>query len=397
MEKNQFTVLRGGLLDSAATSRKEFVSAYVTNTRLMGVLGMYIHFKLPDNFVQKDLHQFFYFDAEEYGFETYHSVLGENRVRVFEIESSLIGGLGGRKIPITEEQARCLLQEYAAFNRAHNIPLPEGLSEYEFLLSDKVTLSEPDLYILMQKQCISPENAYEVINYFLMRIFGKDFSAASFLTDGKTQLDIFPEYGAGTFCKNTIEPAGAPDTYLCQSLIEFHNSYYIALTEITLSSLMVCGFTRNSIMKISPMEAAMLLSRSEFVTVYEMLENPDAFSSETTKMAMSAMVTPHDTGNLYMIFHSDNKHVARKEYRLNEDVLGMYFISDEGQLIAAAYTLEDIYLLEQDLAGASIAKSLIPTQRYEFQEPVLYEFIQSSMDRFENFVDIIQSSSDDKI
>ena len=109
MEKNQFTVLRGGLLDSAATSRKEFVSAYITNTRLMGVLGMYMHFKLPDNLVQRDLHQFFYFDAEEYGFETYHSVLGENRTRIFEIESSLIGGLGGRKIPITEEQARCLL------------------------------------------------------------------------------------------------------------------------------------------------------------------------------------------------------------------------------------------------------------------------------------------------
>ena len=93
-----------------------------------------------------------------------------------------------------------------------------------------------------------------------------------------------------------------------------------------------------------------------------------------------------------MIFHSDNKHVARKEYRLNEDVLGMYFVSDAGQVIAAAYTLEDIYLLEKDLAGSAISKSLIPTQRYEFQEPVLYEFIQSTMDRFETFVDIIQNN-----
>ena len=397
MKKNQFTVLRGGLLDSAATSRKEFVSAYITNTRLMGVLGMYMHFKLPDNLVQRDLHQFFYFDAEEYGFETYHSVLGENRTRIFEIENSLIGGLGGKKIPLTEKQAQYLLQEYAEFNRAHNIPLPEGLSEYEFLLNEKATLSEPELYILMQKQCVRPENAYESINYFLMRIFGRDFKAAAFLSDRDILLDVFPEYDAGTFCKNTIEPTDAPNTFLCQSLVEFRNSYYIVLTEITLSGLTVCSFERNSIMKISPIEAAMLLSRSEFVTVYEMLEEPDSFSTETTPKAMTAMVTPHDTGKLYMIFHSDNKHVARKEYRLNEDVLGMYFVSDAGQVIAAAYTLEDIYLLEKDLAGSTISKSLIPTQRYEFQEPVLYEFIQSTMDRFETFVDIIQNNPGDEI
>lgn len=64
MNKDNFKVIRGGLLDSANTSRKTFVSAYVTNTRLMGVLGMYIHFKLPDNKALFDLHQFFYFDAE---------------------------------------------------------------------------------------------------------------------------------------------------------------------------------------------------------------------------------------------------------------------------------------------------------------------------------------------
>lgn len=100
LEKSDLKVLRGGLLDNAATSRKIFVSAYVTNTRLMGVLGMYIHFRLPDNQLLGDLHQFFYFDAEEYGFETYKSVLGDNLDRVNEIERSLIGGLGGQKRPL---------------------------------------------------------------------------------------------------------------------------------------------------------------------------------------------------------------------------------------------------------------------------------------------------------
>ena len=56
---------------------------------------------LPDNKALFDLHQFFYFDAEEYGFETYDSVLGPDDGRVSEIESSLIGGLGGEKIDLT--------------------------------------------------------------------------------------------------------------------------------------------------------------------------------------------------------------------------------------------------------------------------------------------------------
>ena len=91
LSKNNFKVLKGGLLDSAVSSRKLFVSAYVTNTRLMGVLGMYIHFKLPDNQALEDLHQFFYFDAEDYGFESYYSVLGSDSEKILELENSVPG------------------------------------------------------------------------------------------------------------------------------------------------------------------------------------------------------------------------------------------------------------------------------------------------------------------
>ena len=103
------------------------------------------------------------------------------------------------------------------------------------------------------------------------------------------------------------------------------------------------------------------------------------------------MVTKHDTGILYMIFHPNNKHVAKKEYRLNEDVLGMYFVSDSGQLISASYSLEEIRQLEIDLGTSSFGRKLIPTAKYEFQEPVLYEFIQSGFEDFELFVDAIKT------
>ena len=68
----------------AEGSRKEFISAYVTDTRLMGVTGMYVHWALPENSHMTHLHQFFYFDAEECGFDTYRSVLGDGVKDEFE-------------------------------------------------------------------------------------------------------------------------------------------------------------------------------------------------------------------------------------------------------------------------------------------------------------------------
>lgn len=395
MKKNNLTVLRGGLLDSAATSRKTFVSAYITNTRLMGVVGMYMHFRLPDNQTLGELHQFFYFDSEEFGFENYQSVLGRNPMRLSEIENSLIGGLGGEKIQVTLREACYLLQEYVRFNKKHQIPLPEGLTEYGFLLEQEVFLSEPEHYILINKQCTSVENAYEAINYFLMRVIGKDFEAAGYLACKDLNMNLFPEHPAGTFCKNTIEHEDDADTYLCESLLEFSGNYYISVTEVALTGLMVSRFERISLFRVSPAEAAMTLARSEFISVYEMLIDPSTFSPASTEKSAAAMVTFHDNGVLYMIFHPNNKHVAKREYRLNEDVLGMYFITTSGQLLAAAYSLEEIKLLEKDLSESSIGHSLIPIGRYEFQEAVLYEFIQSGFGSFEDFVNAIRTDDED--
>lgn len=391
MNKDNFKVIRGGLLDSANTSRKTFVSAYVTNTRLMGVLGMYIHFELPDNKALFDLHQFFYFDAEEYGFETYDSVLGPDNGRVSEIESSLIGGLGGEKVDLTLREAQFILQEYVRLNRRENIPMPEGIEEYDFLLKDDIRMTEPELYILMCKQCVEIDTPYELINYFLMRCFGKDFSAAAYLTTQDFELELFPDFKAGTFCKNTIDKGEEANSYISESLVEFNDNYYVVVTHITLAQMNISHYERISAFRVSSAEAAMMLSRSEFVSVYKMLSDTRDFVTTSTKLTLGAMITKHDTGILYMIFHPNNKHVAKKEYRLNEDVLGMYFVSDSGQLISAAYSLDEIRQLEIDLGTSSFGRKLIPSAKYEFQEPVLYEFIQSGFEDFELFVDAIKT------
>lgn len=357
----------------------------------MGVLGMYIHFELPDNKALFDLHQFFYFDAEEYGFETYDSVLGPDNGRVSEIEGSLIGGLGGEKVDLTLREAQFILQEYVRLNRRENIPMPEGIEEYGFLLEDDIRMTEPELYILMCKQCVEIDTPYELINYFLMRCFGKDFSAAAYLTTQDFELELFPDFKAGTFCKNTIDKGEEANSYINESLVEFNDNYYVVVTHVTLAQMNISHYERISAFRVSSAEAAMMLSRSEFVSVYKMLSDTRDFVTTSTKLTLGAMITKHDTGILYMIFHPNNKHVAKKEYRLNEDVLGMYYVSDSGQLISAAYSLDEIRQLEIDLGTSSFGRKLIPSAKYEFQEPVLYEFIQSGFEDFELFVDAIKT------
>ncbi len=389
MNKSNLKVLRGGLLDTAVTSRKDFVSAYVTNTRLMGVVGMHIHFHLPDNEILSDFHQFFYFDAEEFGFETYRSVLGNDEERIQEVEGTLIGGLGGEKVPLSFDEAKYLLHQYVLMNVKRNIPLPEGLSEYRFLLEKDVFLSEPELYILQMKLAVKLESDEELINYFLMRCFGRDFSAAAFLAVSDLSLDLFSDWKAGTFLKNSIQDDKTPGSFLCESLVEIDGQYHVAVTAVKTENMRVKGYEKISSFKISSAEAAMLLSRSEFVTVYDAKEDISAFNRTATELTANAMITKYDSGTLYMIFHPNNKHVNKREYRLNEDVLGLYFLSNSGQLICAAYTVDEVLQMEWDLVRSPYRRRLVPVEKYQFKESVLYEFIQSGFDFFEDFVEAI--------
>ncbi|MBR4019687.1 MAG: hypothetical protein IKI99_00070 [Firmicutes bacterium] len=84
----------------------------------------------------------------------------------------------------------------------------------------------------------------------------------------------------------------------------------------------------------------------------------------------------------------------KQEYRLNEDVLGLYFLSENGQLICAAYSIDDVLKLEWDLVRSPYRKRVVPAEKYQFKEAVLYEFIQSGFPYFEEFVAAI--SMDDQ-
>ena len=62
-------MIEGGIPYLIKSKQKLLVSAYVTNTRLMGVLALYAHWRISGTDEMLDFHQFFYIDCEESGLE----------------------------------------------------------------------------------------------------------------------------------------------------------------------------------------------------------------------------------------------------------------------------------------------------------------------------------------
>lgn len=425
--KTKFKVIKGGLSETSFTSSRQFVSAYITDTRLMGAVGIYVHWYLPQNMLLKHFHQFFYMDAEEFGFDSYESILesddGDRYCDIKAIENKMMGGLGGRKVRLTEREVRYMIQSYSNLNMRMGLPLPGDSKEYEFLLTPSVELDSDEEYSLMCKQCPVLKTPYQVINYFLMRCFGRDFGAAKFLTRGYVRTDIFPEHKGATLMCNSIDEAndaasgsntdyfstdhsGSFETfntrksYLCRSLIEYDGKYYITVTQIALDRLKVVKYEKISSFRVSAAEASMMTSRSEYVTVFdpideELFMDGDFFTSASTDLVSSALVTAHDTGRVFMIFYPHNDHVGKKDYRLSDDVMGIYYVLDNGQIVLCAYERKNINLLEKDLLSSPIGSFVIPAAKYQFTEPVLFDFISSGSEDFEEFVEMISERDDE--
>jgi hypothetical protein len=141
-----------------------------------------------------------------------------------------------------------------------------------------------------------------------------------------------------------------------------------------------------SSMKVSQTEAAMMLARSEFITVYQVLDI-DEFLTPFLSYSLGFAKTPYDGGTLFIQFNPDNAHVRSKHFRLNHDVSGLYYLSEFGQLIVGSYEEETIKTLEKRLSRRSMQPYLLLEDRFEFKSPILYEFILSGFDDFLEFVE----------
>ncbi|MDR3072594.1 MAG: hypothetical protein LBU41_03790 [Clostridiales Family XIII bacterium] len=396
MNRSDLKVIIGGLDLKRRSERKRFLNAFVTNSRLMGVLVLYLHWELESYYStdgdDRSFHQFFYIETTEEGIESYRSFYGNDAAALLEIEQTLLGGLGADRIDITEREARLLLQEYVDYNKRFDTPLPEGFEECDFLLRDPIIANPQEKEDLFQKTCVPLDNNYQMIHYFLMRYFAGDADAVRILSTDAIADSLSSKDYNDTLCLNQIETRTDPNgqlVYLCESLIESDVMHRIVTSELHVKDKQVHEFHRLSMFRISPAETAMKLERPEFVTVYEIMNDAGPIKQFLDDKYVGALKRDTEIGRLYLNFNEHNNHLNGTLYRLNDDVKGMLYITDERQLVIATYSLAQIHRLEKELHAMPFSNELIPIAKYEFKEDVFYDFVKNETGDFILFVEYL--------
>ena len=406
--KPKFSVIKGGLDIPKIENGRTFVSGSATDTRLMGVIGLELTWDvLRDSRIEK-MHQIFYLDCEEYGIESYTEGYGDMPADILEERTRLCGALGGDSVPVSEE-ARFLIQSHMKINARYDQPLPDGREKFTFLTKPEQTLTGAEYKALFKKLSGSVYKANYVINHFLMRCVSGDARGASWLLEHSSISDddiitpdlrpdmsgceLFSDMAPKTLCRNSIEPSGEPDSheFFCESLIEYAGRYQLVTSTITLNAAetRVASVALRSDFRITGAEAAMLMNRSEFITVYEVLDYSEEFLDTFAAFASVFTETAYENGKLYIDFNETNAHVGQPVYMINNDIHAMYYLTDYGQIIIVGYSFEDVQDAEFRMYLSLLLYPLAVSTKYEFKEPVFYEFIKSDFTDFDSFIEFL--------
>ena len=402
MKKSDLKVIRGGAL-AASLPDEQFIDAYATDTRLMGIVVIYIKWELSGLAAigkkSRILHQFFYIETSEEGIESYRGIYGDDEEELRFAAQTMLGGLGGKRVPLTMNEAVFLVQRYAEMTRGFGKLLPDETNEYEFVLRREPGLGAEREQALFGKLCGKIDSPNQMINYFLMRYYAKDFFAARMLASSEIDCEQLSNVGPATLCRNEISRQ-EDGKYVCESVIEDDFGHRIIVVEVGVAQADDGGLAIDSIevhsnFSISPAEAAMKLARAEYVTVFEIAGKVENVLYELDGRYAGAMQNLCEGGKLYIVFNNNNRHMNNDVYLLNDDVKEILFVTVEDQLIVASYTLAGIRRLENRMLLSRIAKQLVEVAKYEFKEPILYDYTLSYGGDFVRYVEDLMGFDDD--
>jgi len=388
MDKPRFKLIKGNKGKSLRPGGMIFISSYATNTRLMGAMAMYIHWRIEE----EDFFQIFHFDDEEYGFDNYKGIKGEkNEIFILE-KGSLMGGLGGSYKRLNEKEAQYLVSKYMRYNEEKGIPLPDPSMEYAYLYDEKLlhTFEENEKLLdrLYYKICEPITTAHQLINYFMMRTAACDYEGILYLTR-KSPIFLYEGLHA-TLLKNEISPNYEKEnTYLCETLIEQNDQYTIYVFEIQIGSkkdLYVKDAKQLSTMNVSNIEASFMLNREENIDIYNVVYKEELIKKLRQKKP-HAMHNVYDAGHMVTEFNKDNSHVRENIYKLNGDVNCIYYITERNQMIVMSYDIEKLKKAERLFSTNEFKNHVQLLDKIDFQQAILYEFVYSQYEDFYEFLE----------
>ncbi len=384
MKKLTYKVIHGNKKEELP--EYEYIAGVVTNTRLMGVIAMKLHWKNGS----EDIFQLYHFDAEEYGFDNFQQLINPTFENVDYHWRKMAGGLGGQDMPITQTEAKYIFQHYFKMNNQYCIKIPKDMKDYAFMLKSNDEIDNLDEKIVMEKICEPIKSDFHLINYYIMRGYGLDQVAADYLKD-ENDLGIFNVKRPVTLIRNENIYDYDYGIYHAKALIEYDGDYRLDTFDISVdlrSELKIKSIKRNDQMIISDKEAAMLLNKPEYITTYT-INGGLSFKEKLDQLVPQAMKNEHENGVLYILFNPNNDHVKERIHMLSNDIRCCYFVTHYDELIVTAYSEEIIGQIEEEIAGNVVNMHLERKEKLYFEQAVLYGFVQSGYYEFKDFINAL--------
>jgi len=345
--------------------------AYVTNTRLMGVIGIVVYYE--------DFVDIYHLDFEEYGIDGFKRVKSVKTIEVNKEISKIIGGLGGKLKKIRMNQVYYLLKKACDISMAFINLFPILDASYQDLLKKKVSLSKEDKVTLYSRMCVDIESDESLINYYIMRKVGKDTIYERF---EEKKLDFELTESPQTLLKNTIKKV-SKNTYRVKILIDYKNRYLITTATVDVLNYKISDAKIIETLEITSTEAAFILNKKEYIIIYYFSDT--AFEEKFYTDHYKLMKKSYPQGNLYTEYNNNNNHVDSNVYFLNDDMYGIYYFTNNNQLVVASFEEKNIDEIIQRL---SHYEALELNNEFLVDQSLIYSFITSDYSNFYNFLNL---------
>ena len=405
----------------------DFESCRAVCARLMGVVALKVTWRSREN-RRARLYQVIHLDYSEYGIDEYREFIctpgeedyGNNKEEMTALWERFIAVMGSSA---REIDAACMLRliEDALPLSSENITREyddeenKAFREYARLrlgyMIDALNcagITSADCSSRDAIEEVSPHNlsAFETINYFIMRLVDCDFAAASYLSSidpGELRRTGLTDAGIQTLVRCDIKRSdkrkdpsedGISFPFRCSMTTLARDAYYHSTFIIWLSGShrttnpVVTGIRTGSVIKLSDYEAAMQISRPEYITVFDCKDDMlKGFDPKYIGPFANSTATMVPNGWLYTAYKGNNSHVDTSAYRMNDDVYGYAVLTIAGELVLMSNDLRHISMLDDETIFSLYAPFLSNKGRFRLDSSVFQTLCRAPGAMFEDLVE----------
>jgi len=403
---------------------KKFKRAFCTNTRLMGTMMLMVEwfygFDIDmgsgvdlENRNKKEALDFgydrglvshvFILDAEGLGISDLYILKDMDQEARDLFYRKKYGGLGGVNIDLGEDQVAYLVKKYKRKNEWYNKPLPEDFEEVYQDFYNGYDTESVDTVALFDSLCKEMESEYEFVNYMIMRFVARDWDGLLHYSGSDLVAASHISQINGALLYNYIERK-SQDRYLCRAIYEDIDGYYDANIVVNIAhedveedrlvyydkpkKYSLRSFMVMSKEEIYDYEVFDMISKPEIVDIYQPIDDDYDMSKLASKLRgiyPGIQELAYEKGILFTQYYQDNSHLDSQVYLINNDLMFNIFLT-ENILYLATFDLDTRSFVEYVFKD-SFGEKIRLVDSLEFEQNLLFDFVESGNDDFYDFLD----------